>query len=444
MKRVLVLGAGLSASSLIKYLLENSEKHDWKIAIADVDLDRVMKKIDKHPNGEAYLLDAADTDGLDKLIEISDLVISLLPASMHYPVAKRCVDLKKHMVTASYVSDEMKSLNEEAKAAGVILLNEIGVDPGIDHMSAMQVMDKMKEKGWELEFFESSTGGLVAPESDNNPWNYKFTWNPRNVVLAGQGISRFIRNGKLKFIPYHKLFERVQEMEIPDFGEFEYYANRDSLKYRKVYNIEGIPTIFRGTIRRKGYCEAWNCFVQLGATDDSYTIESSENMTYREFINSFLKFEEDLPVEDKLAAYLNIDRNSEIMKKLEWLGIFEEKAIGLKEATPAQILQQILETKWSLDPEDKDMIVMRHRFHYKKDGKKKEVTSSMVTIGKDTTHTAMSITVGVPAAIAAKLILIEEITCTGVHIPIRKDIYEPVLKELEEYGILFKEIEQDL
>lgn len=445
MKKILVLGAGLSTTSLINYLLEHADNYDWQITVGDIELKNAQDKVHNHKRGKAFLFNVNDAVQVDKCISESDVVISVLPANFHPVIAKACVRLKKDMVTASYVSKEMKELDIAAKEAGISLLNELGVDPGIDHMSAMKVIDRIREEGGELTGFWSSTGGLVAPEYDNNPWNYKFTWNPRNVVVAGQGVSQFIRNGKYKYIPYHQLFKRTIKTSVLDLGSFEVYPNRDSLKYRETYGIKDILTMYRGTMRRPGFCEAWNVFVQLGATDDTYTLEDSENMTYRDFINTFLKYEENIPVEFKLARYMGIEDNSEIMERLKWLGIFENKNIGLKNATPAKILQKLLEEKWSLEPEDKDMIVMQHTFEFTDKNKiKKQIKSSLVVFGDDQINTAMAKTVGTPVAIATKLLLTSKINLKGVHIPTIKELYEPILDELKECGIEFVEEEIEL
>ncbi len=443
MKKILVFGAGLSASSLIKYLLDNSTKYDWKVKIGDISEETANSKVNGHKNGEAFAFDVNNAEQLDKLVKDADIVVSMLPAFMHFSVAETCVRYSKNMVTASYVSEEVKSLDTEAKKKGIILLNEIGVDPGIDHMSAMQVIDRIKEEGGKITEFESNTGGLVAPKYDNNPWNYKFTWNPRNVVLAGQGTSQFIQNGRYKYIPYNKLFQRTERIKVLDLGEFEVYANRDSLKYRSIYGLEDIQTMFRGTIRRVGYARAWDVFVQLGMTDDSYIYEDSMNHTYRQFINSFTKYCIEKPVENKVAEYLNMDPESIIMYMIRWTGIFEDEKIGLEKATPAQILQHLLEKKFSMDENDIDMIVMQHQFVYEKSGKKKKIYSSMVVYGEDQVNTAMSITVGTPVAIAVKMILTGEIKATGVKVPVEKDIYEPIMKELKDYKIEFIEEEFD-
>lgn len=441
MKKILILGAGLSATSLISYLLDNSEKHGWKIVVADNNLETAKKKVNNHKNGTTIKFDIYDEKQRRAELATADLVVSMLPARMHPVVAKCCILFEKHMVTASYISPEIKALDQKAKDKGLIFLNEVGVDPGIDHMSTMQVIDKIKAMGGKMLSFKSYTGGLVAPKYDNNPWNYKFTWNPRNVVLAGQGVAQLIVNGKYKYIPYNQLFKRTVRFNILDAGEFEGYPNRDSLKYRKIYGLDDIPTIVRGTLRRPGYCKSWDTFVQLGMTDDTYTIENSENMTYREFINTYLRYEDNISVEDKLSKYLNIPEDSTRMYRLRWLGIFKNKKIGLKNATPAQILQKLLEEKWSLDKDDKDMIVMQHQFGYTLNGEQKLIKSSMIYEGKDTENTAMSITVGVPTAIAVKMILTGKINIPGVHTPVIKDIYKPILDELREYGIEFIEEE---
>ncbi len=442
MKKILVIGAGRSTSSLIQYLLFNAEQENWFITIADQSKELALKSANNHSKAKAIAFDVNNNEERIRLIDESDLVVSMLPAHMHISVAKDCIKYKKHMVTASYVSKEMKELNQEAIDAGVVLMNEIGVDPGIDHLSAMRIIDVIREQGGRLEAFETFTGGLIAPESDNNPWNYKFTWNPRNVVLAGQGTVKFIQNGKYKYIPYHKLFRRTEIIDIDGHGKFEGYANRDSLQYRSIYGLDDIPTMYRGTLRKPGFCRAWDVFVQLGATDDTYIMEGSDEMTHRDFINSFLAYNETDSVELKFKHYLNIRQDDvELFEKFVWLGIFENTPVGLKNATPAQILQHILEKKLSLSPNDKDMIVMWHRFLYEINGNYKELHSSMVVKGDDPVYTAMAKTVGLPVAIATKMILNGTITTPGVHVPISKEIYEPILDELENYGIHFSEKE---
>jgi saccharopine dehydrogenase-like NADP-dependent oxidoreductase len=440
MQTVLILGAGLSSPSLIRYFLEHS-RHQWKIRVGDINLSQAVERVGGHPDGEAFQFDVEDAVQRKKEIERSRIVISLLPARMHHLVAECCVDLGTDMVTASYLSPAIQALDGQARKNGMVLMNECGVDPGIDHMSAMQMINRIREEGGELKAFESSTGGLVAPGYENNPWKYKFTWNPRNVVLAGHEGARFLHNGSFKYIPYHKVFRRIETIQVPGLGEFEVYGNRDSLIYRETYGLHNLETMFRGTIRRPGFCEAWDIFVQLGATDDTYVMEDTEHMTYRDFINSFMAYRTDIPVEDKLLNYLELDRDSDMMDRLRWLGIFENTRIGTAGLTPAKILQQILEEKWKLEPNDKDMILMQHQFDFEKSGIRKKRYSTMVCIGEDMKHTAMSKTVGLPLAMVARRILEGSFLKKGVQLPIHPEIYNPVLEELKAYGIYFVEEE---
>ena len=442
MKKIVIFGAGRSSTSLIEYLLSIAEEQNLLITLLDYNEELAKLKINNHKFGQAHFIDANNPNERLKFIKESQLVISMLPAHMHLGIVKDAIHEKVHVITPSYVTEEIRSLNADAQNNDVLILNEMGLDPGIDHMSAKKIIDEIEDNGGKLTGFESFTGGLVAPESDDNPWNYKFTWNPRNVVLAGQGgAAKFIQEGKYKYIPYNKLFRRTEIIEIEGFGKFEGYANRDSLRYRSVYGLNEIPTMYRGTLRKIGFCRAWNVFVQLGLTDDSYVIEGSENMTNRDFINSFLAYNPHDSVELKLRHYLGIEQDDYIWEKLVWLGLFEDKKIGLKNATPAQILQKILQNKWSLREEDKDMIVMWHKFNFSQKGVDKEIRSHMVYIGKDTQFTAMSDTVGLPLGIAAKLLLSGKIKDRGVKLPIEREIYLPVLSELEQLGITFEEKE---
>lgn len=445
MRNILIIGAGRSASSLIKYLLDKSEDERLFITIGDVDIKAASTLLNNHPNAKTIVLDVFHEKQRREAIQNADIVISMLPARYHMEVAKDCLEFGKNLVTASYISDEMLSLNTKVKSKELVFMNEIGLDPGVDHMSAMQVIDRIRDKGGKMLLFESFCGGLVAPESDTNLWNYKFTWNPRNVVLAGQGgAAEFIQEGKYKYIPYQKLFRRTEFLDINGYGRFEGYANRNSLKYREIYGLEDVLTLYRGTIRRVGFSKAWNMFVQLGMTDDSYRIQDTEEMSYREFINLFLPYSPTDSVELKLRHNLKIDQDDLMWGKLMDLDIFNPvKKIGIKNATPAECLQKILMDKWMLEPEDKDMIVMYHKFGYELDGKKHQIDSNMVIKGDDQTFTAMAKTVGLPVAIATLKILNGEITTPGVQLPIAKEVYEPILKEMEAYGIVFKEYEMD-
>ena len=444
MKSILIVGSGKSSIYLIEYLSEKSKTEDFTIVIADQILNPNLEPILTSNSRISFEnLDITNEEATRDCIEKASVVVSMLPARFHMIIAKLCLSAGKHLITASYITPEMMELDEAVKQKGLVFMNEIGVDPGIDHMSAMQVIDQIRDHGGKMLLFESFCGGLVAPESDDNLWNYKFTWNPRNVVLAGQGgAAKFIQEGTYKYIPYHKLFRRTEFLNLHKYGKFEAYANRDSLRYRRIYGLEDIPTMYRGTIRKVGFSRAWNIFVQLGMTDDSYTIENSETMSYRDFTNLFLAYSPNDSVELKLRSYLKIDQDDVMWDKLLELDLFNPtKKIGLKNATPAQILQKILMDSWTMKANDKDMIVMQHLFGYEMNGKKKQIESSLVVIGKNQTYTAMAKTVGLPVAIATLKILKGEISNPGVQLPISKEVYEPILAELKNHGIEFFEYE---
>lgn len=440
MKKILLLGAGRSTNSLIGYLKITASEKGWAVRVGDYSEELARKKVQHSANASAFRFDVFDEAQRRKEIKQADVVISMLPAHLHYHVARDCIALGKNMTSASYISDEIKSLHAEAEKKGVTILKECGLDPGIDHMSAMRVIDVIKAKG-ELQAFETFTGGLLAPSDKDNPWQYKFTWNPRNVVLAGQGGVKFLQEGRYKYIPYHRLFSRTEIVHIPGHGYFEGYANRDSLKYVNVYHLKGIRTLYRGTFRRPGFCRAWNIFVQLGATDDSYEMEQVATMTHRQFINSFLAYNPHDSVELKLAHYMNIGLESEEMYRLKWLGVFADEPVGLEHGTPAQILEHILMKKWKLEPDDHDMIVMWHKFDFLENGIKKQIQSHLVVEGESQEETAMARTVGLTLGIVTRLLLEGKIKTKGVIAPIHREIYEPTLKELEKNGIAFMEKE---
>lgn len=440
-RKILVIGAGKSSFYLFDYLLSKAIEENLELTIGDISPENIAPAISRHPRCKIIRLDVfKETDRKNAIVNAS-IVVSMLPAFLHIKIAKDCLLYRKHLVTASYISPELKDLDKKVRDAGLIFMNEVGLDPGIDHMSAMRIIDGIREKGGKIILFESFCGGLVAPESDNNLWNYKFTWNPRNVLIAGQGgAAKFMQEGTYKYIPYHKLFRRTEFLEIEGYGKFEAYANRDSLNYREAYGLENALTLYRGTIRRVGFSKAWNIFVQLGMTDDSYTIENSEGMSYRQFTNLFLPYSPTDSVELKLRLYLKIDQDDIMWEKLMELHLFDaQKKIFLKNATPAQILQKILEESWTLEEHDKDMIVMYHKFGYELEGKRFQIDANMVALGEDRNHTAMAKMVGLPVAMATLLILNKKITGTGVRIPIGREVYMPILLQLKSHGIVFKE-----
>lgn len=443
MKQILVLGAGRSSGVLINHLSEEASEHGWQLTVADAELATANEKVAGLESARAVRLNAGNESEVKQLIGAADLVISMLPAHMHAPIARQCVALGRSLFTASYVSDEMQALDAEVRDKGLLFLNECGLDPGIDHVSAMQVIDRIRNEGHQLTSFETFAGGLLAPHPDNNPWEYKFTWNPRNVVLAAQGGVKFIQEGCVKYIPYHRVFNRIEVIHIPGHGYFEGYANRDSLKYIDVYGLRGIRTLYRGTLRRLGFCEAWDVLVQIGATDDSYEMEAVDGMTHRQFINSFLSFDADDSIELKLAHYVNLPLASPPMYRLRWSGLFDNEPVGLKVGTPAQILEHILKKTWALGPDDRDMIVMWHKFGFLDQGRPRQIQSHMVCTG-DADNTAMARTVGLPLAIAASLYLRDKMKVTGVLRPVVPEIYEPLLESLRQRGVDFVEREVEV
>jgi saccharopine dehydrogenase-like NADP-dependent oxidoreductase len=440
MKKILLLGAGRSSGSLIAYLLQHAPQDGFKLRVGDRSPELAAEKTGEHPFAEAFAFDIENTEQRELEISSADIVISMLPPALHILAANDCLRFSKNLVTASYVSPELYAMNDEVKSKGLLFLNECGLDPGIDHMSAMEIIHRLKQCGAHLTAFRSYTGGLVAPESNDNPWGYKFTWNPRNVILAGQGTAKYIQNGKYHYTPYNRLFNEIVRIEVEGNGRYDGYANRDSLAYRKHYGIDDIPTIIRGTLRNEGYCSAWQVFVLLGITDDSFIVEDSEHLSYAQFVESFIPLScTGSDLEERIARFCNIDPDGPAMAKIRYTGILENVKIGLIRATPAQILQHLLEPKWKLKENDKDMIVMQHQFEYTINNIPHKLISSLVVKGEDTRQTAMAKTVGLPLGIAARLILNKQIKVTGVFLPVMEEVYIPVLKELESLGIKFEE-----
>lgn len=443
MQNLLIIGAGRSSTALIRYILEQAKQHNFFVTVADADIELARNKVQGHPRGHAIWLDASKITERRDVINRHDVVVSMLPPQMHLEVAQDCISLGKHMVTASYVSKQVYRLGDEARQRALVFMNELGLDPGIDHMSAMQTIHRIKAMGGKITAFYSYTGGLVAPESDNNPWHYKFSWNPRNVVLAGQGTAQFLEDNKLKYIPYRRLFRQYRLVEIPKMGTYEVYANRDSLLYREAYGLQDIRTMFRGTIRNRGFCDAWNALVRIGLTDATFPIVNSDQLTYHDLMEAFLGISQHTgSVKDRVAKMIEMDPEGEVMKKLEWLGLFSKRRIKVKDATPALILENLLLEKWALKPDEKDMVIMQHVFEYELNRKKKKLTATLIMDGLNGMETAMSRLVGLPLGIFVKLLMLGKISTTGVNIPTMPEVYEPVMAELEAHGVKFIEREE--
>ena len=329
-------------------------------------------------------------------------------------------------------------MKQEIEAKGLLFLNECGLDPGIDHLSALKIIHEAQSRGEAIRSFKSYCGGLLAPESEDNPWKYKFTWNPRNVVLAGQGMSKFLEHGEVKLVPYQQLFKRVETIHFPGLGDFDGYPNRDSLNYQAIYGLEQVNTLLRGTLRRAGFCKAWDVFVQLGMTDDTASLQFPVGSTYRQFFNTFLPWSDQLTIEEKLAELIP-DLDFSTFEKLQWLGFFEQKLLPKTEGSPAQLLQAILEEQWALQPADRDLIVMQHQFEIQTQTGIKKIISSLVEEGQDGVYTAMAKTVGLPLAIAVDLFLKGKISLRGLQLPVVPELYLPILEALEKEGIRFEE-----
>jgi saccharopine dehydrogenase-like NADP-dependent oxidoreductase len=421
MRKILILGAGKSSISLIDYLVEHAAAENWELMVADISEELALQKTKGRPHTQATTIDIKNEQTRRGLIKSFDIVISMLPAVYHIIIAQDCIVLGKNFVTPSYISPAMKEMDAAACAKGLIFMNEMGLDPGIDHISAMQIIDRLKAEGREIVSFRSHCGGLVAPESDTNAWHYKFSWNPRNVILAGQGDGgiRWKEDGEIQEIGYHELFSNTSLIGLKEQGLYESYPNRDSLKYIVEYGLDNVATIYRGTLRVPPFCEAWDCLVQLGLTSPmGHCIFVSKNEAIQQ---------------------LDLSERPEILYMLEEIGVFDAVNFPLH-IPPADSLQKLLEEKWKMQPNDRDLVVMVHEIGYKEGYAVKHIQSSLYLTGKDCEHTAMALTVGLPLAIVTKLILNNQITHRGVLMPKHKEIYGPVLRELAGYGVKFKEI----
>jgi saccharopine dehydrogenase-like NADP-dependent oxidoreductase len=441
MKNIFVIGAGRTATALIEYLLTNSSEQNWNVTVGDFDLELAEHKIQNYLHGKAIKFNALDNDQRSREIEKSDIVISFLPPTMHEIIARECLKHKTHLVTASYVSQGMSELDSEVKNNGLIFLNEMGLDPGIDHMDAMTLKEKVEKENGKIISLKSFCGALITPESDNNPWHYKFTWSPMNIVLAGQGTVKYKENSRIKSVPYSDLFLNTEKVEVPGLGTFEAYPNRDSVSYIDKYNLNDVKDFYRGTLRRPGYCKAWNALIKLGLTDNEKAIPDSDKLTWRQWVKSFLPYPNGKPVDEEVAEFLGVSSNDEILQKIKWLGLFDDDRIKLTQGTPAKILLDLLMKKWEFQETDRDMVVLQTEIIYEADSKKKKLMSTMSYKGEGKLNTAMTFTGGLPVGIGVKLIANECIKERGVLIPIYKDIYEPVLSELKENGIVFYETE---
>lgn len=432
MKKILLFGAGKSATDLIDYLGKYADKNKHSLIVCDQSLDLAQSKIHHLSHASAVSIDVTDTSERGALISGADIVISMMPPALHFLIAKDCVAYSKNLLTASYLSEEIKSLEKEIVAKGLLFLGEMGLDPGIDHMSAMHLIKCLKDQGAKIKSFYSHCGGLVAPESDDNPWHYKITWNPANVVLAGNAGASYLRDGKIIEVPYEEIFARENQLIETEEGPLAWYANRDSLSYIDLYDLQGIRTFIRTTLRYPAYNRAWNLVIHLGltATDDRESIAGCE--TYADWFSLKLS-------KVRNESILTTLQDSEIRQQFEFLGFHSNQPLPVKESS-AKVLQTLLEKNLAIKPHDKDMIVMVHEVEYVIKNKFQKTTSTLIVKGENNLHTAMSKTVGYPLAIATTLVLENRIPLTGLHIPVLPEIYIPLLDKLKNNGIAFHEV----
>lgn len=430
LKNILLLGAGKSATVLIDYLLKEAETEDWYIVVADANKDLIEEKTKKHELSLSVELDINDEEKRRSLIGFADIVISMLPPALHILVAKDCLLFGKNLLTASYADDTIKALNEEAVNKRVVFLCEMGLDPGIDHMSAIPLINNIKNKGGKITSFKSHCGGLVAPESDNNPWRYKISWNPRNVVIAGKAGAVYKEDNNIVKEKYEHLFDSKRTVSFENEGnkQLSYYPNRNSLSYVDLYGLQDAETFIRTTLRYPEFMKGWKQIIDWHFTDEQKYYDTDDK-SLKEFFKEHCKRYkiETKNIQSAQMIYLGINDDETIINK------------GLCSA--ADVLQFCLEQKIRLEPGDKDMIVMLHEIDYILEGNSHTIKSSLIVNGDDHIRTAMAKTVGLPLGIAAKLILNDKLHLSGVHIPVIKDIYEPVMEELKKFGIHFLENE---
>lgn len=498
MRQILLFGAGKSSTALIHYFLTHAKAENWELIVADANLSAVEEKTGGSPYAKPVALDILHEDKRREWIRKADIVISLLPPALHFLVAKDCLKFKKNLLTASYVDEQIRSLQDDIEKAGLLFLCEMGLDPGIDHMSAKRLIDDIHEKGGNVVSFLSHCGGLVAPESDNNPWHYKISWNPRNVVMAGKAGAIYKQEGKIVELDYPALFETKRYVALPGHDVLCWYPNRDSLSYISTYGLSDTATFIRTTLRHPDFIYGWKNAVELKLTDETSSYDTDgktlmqfykehleangfgewlEQTLYEQFnatktllteLTNLAKLEEEAaekglqPVEEFMlvddkgdlqkididqlkvtAASALTERMHDAnltLKQLFYLGMDDnEMLINRGRCSAADVLQFALEKKLMLQPGDKDLVVMLHEIEHQRNGSMYKTSSTLLLEGQDGVRTAMAKTVGLPLAIAAKLILNGQLTCQGLQIPIAKEIYEPVLAELEKEGIVFRE-----
>ena len=429
---ILIIGAGKSATVLIQYLQQKAVENDWYILLADGDEATAKNKWNNAPNGTALGVNIENEMDRQNLVQKADIVVSMLPAQLHFLVAKDCLHFEKPLFTASYVDDNMRSIAADIASKKLLFLCEMGLDPGIDHMSAMAIIDEIHEKGGKITSFKSHCGGLVAPESDNNPWHYKISWNPRNIILAGKAGAIYLENGETVSKQYPEIFDQAPVVDLPGIGHLAFYPNRNSLSYIDTYQLHGLKDFVRTTLRYPAFCAGWNAIVQLHLTDET-VIDLAPNTSVKNWFQGHIQQH---GLEDLLKQF---NQDPTIQEQLKFIGLFDEINIPTQFNSNASILQWLLEDRWRLAATDKDLVVMLHEIEYNIGDRQFKLDSSMVLKGEDAMNTAMATTVGLPLAMGVCAYLKGEIQMTGLHIPIDARIYQPILKSLAEEGIVFEE-----
>ncbi len=440
MQTILVAGAGKSSIFLIHYLLSHASRNDWKVIVADGDEEAIYDKIGNHPMAQAIVLDIMDDSARSKLVMEADLVVSLMPAHLHLYLAKDCLLYKKNLITSSYISPEILAMDAAVKEAGLMFMCEMGLDPGIDHMTASELVHKVKKIAGTISSFKSYCGGLIAPESDDNPWHYKFSWNPRNIITAGIDGAHYMEHSEEKTVTYRNLFKENRDINVDGLGTLAYYPNRDSLSYVGIYNVPHATTFLRATLRHPDFCKGWDALIQLGLTTMDDQI-AANNLTYAQWIREKNDLDSTKSLITEVAAKLNTEPYGTVMNMLDWLGLFNNEPVRSFKSTSGEILLDLLLEKWQMKPRDKDMVVMQHEVEYLYKDQPIQVITTMVIKGEDREFSAMAKTVGLPMGILARMVLNNKIADLpiGVHIPNMKNIYKPVLKELTHHGIEFHE-----
>jgi saccharopine dehydrogenase-like NADP-dependent oxidoreductase len=437
-KKILVLGAGLVSRPLVRYLMDSG----FEVTVASRTVSKAEKLIEGHTLGKALSLNVDDVPAMRQLVQNCDVAVSLLPATRHIEVARACLDMGKHMSTTSYVSPQMRALDKEAQEKGLLLLNEMGVDPGIDHMSAMQVIHKEEKAGGTLVGFSSWCGGLPAPEANDNPFGYKFSWSPKGVLIASRSSAKYLKNGEVVDITADRLFSDPAQVEIPSVGTFEGYPNRDSVSYMDTYGFsDRVKDMFRGTLRNQGYCKLLTQMIRLGLIEDAPQQDFS-NTTYRGLMEKMFS----QPVGDSIAKKLGVDVKDSPLAALEFIGLLADQPIEVESGSLMDMLADRMQKTLAYKPGERDMLLMRHDITFEYDGGKRRerVTAIMVDYGIPDGDSSMARTVSLPAAIGTRMLLEDKIRLRGVQIPVVADIYDPVLEELERMGIGFKETREKL